>query len=295
MIFAEPRLSFSQRFLNNFRFEVLGEFKSQTTTQIIDLQNDFLGIENRRWVLANNKKEVETINSKNIYPVPVTKSKQASIGIHFNKNNLLISAEGYIKKVDGITSRSQGFQNQYQFENAIGNYEIKGIDVLLNKQFTDIVSSWISYSYSTNYYTFDEPISKSFANNVDIKHALTFAGTYTNNNIKFALGLNWHSGKPTTEPDINDDPDDNVITYSSPNSKRLEDYLRVDCSLTYAFDISDTAHATIGASVWNLLNKKNIINTYYSLDDSLNDENKVIPVENQSLGITPNVSFRVRF
>ncbi len=292
MIFAEPRLSFSQRFLHHFRFEVLGEFKSQTTTQIINLQNDFLGIENRRWLLANNKKEVETINNKNIYPVPVTKSKQASIGIHYNKNKLLISAEGYIKKVDGITTRSQGFQNQYQFVNAIGSYEIKGIDVLLNKQFNDILSTWISYSYSKNNYTFDAlNDGNPFPNNTDIRHALTFAGTYTYRDLKIALGLNWHSGIPNTEPDVNDDPEDDVITYASPNSSNLDDYLRTDCSATYAFDISDGVKATLGASVWNLLNKKNIINTYYSLDN----ENKAIPIENQSLGITPNVSFRVRF
>jgi hypothetical protein len=280
LFFTEPRLSFSQRFLNHFRFEVLGEFKSQTTSQIIDLQNDFLGIEKRRWVLSNNNN------------IPILKSKQLSAGIHFNKNKLLVSAEGYIKKVDGITTRSQGFQNQYQFINSIGSYEIKGIDVLLNKQFNEVVSSWISYSYSSNNYTFsDLNNGEKFPNNADINHALTFAGTYTNNNIKLAAGLNWHSGKPTTEPSTNDDPDDDVITYSDPNSESLDDYLRVDCSATYDFNISDNALATIGASVWNVLDKRNIINTYYTLDD----ENMVNKVENESLGITPNVSFRVRF
>ncbi|MGK0255031.1 MAG: hypothetical protein ACI9OE_002549, partial [Mariniflexile sp.] len=207
MLFAEPRLSFSQRFLNNFRIEILGEFKSQTTTQIIDLQNDFLGIEKRRWVLSNNS------------TIPVLKSKQASAGIHFNKNKLLISGEAYIKKVHGITTRSQGFQNQYQFVNSTGSYEIKGIDFLLNKQFSDIVSTWISYSYSTNNYMFEALNNgKSFPNNVDIKHVVDFAGTFTHNNFKLAMGLNWHSGKPVTLPDPNDDPNDNEITYSNPNS-----------------------------------------------------------------------------
>ncbi len=292
MLFAEPRLSFSQRFLNHFRFEILGEFKSQTTSQIIDLQNDFLGIEKRRWILSNNNKEVVINDIQTIYQVPVLKSKQFSAGLHYNKNKLLISAETYIKKVDGITTRSQGFQNQFQFVNSVGSYEIKGIDVLLNKQFSDIVSSWISYSYSSNNYTFDDlNDGEKFPNNADITHALTLAGTYTSNNIKFAAGLNWHSGIPNTEPSINDDSEDNIITYASPNSSRLDDYLRVDCSATYAFNISDSTRATIGASIWNLLNKNNIINTYYTLDEN----NAINPVENRSLGITPNVSLRVRF
>ena len=280
MLFAEPRLSFSQRFLNNFRLEILGEFKSQTTSQIIDLQNDFLGIEKRRWVLANNT------------TIPVLKSKQASVGVHYNKNKLLISAETYIKKVNGITTRSQGFQNQYQFVNSIGSYEIKGIDFLLNKQFSSLFSTWVSYSYNTNNYTFKALNNgEPFPNNADIKHAVTFAGTYTNNNFKLALGLNWHSGIPTTLPNKNQDPNNTEITYSNPNSSNLKDYLRTDCSATYRFNISHTSKATVGASVWNILNKKNIINSYYTLDS----ENNIAQVENLSLGITPNVSFRIDF
>ena len=37
--------------------------------------------------------------------------------------------------------------------------------------------------------------------------------------------------------------------------------------------------------------QKNIINTYYTLDN----QNMVTKVENQSLGITSNVSFRLQF
>ncbi|WP_246041062.1 TonB-dependent receptor plug domain-containing protein [Flavivirga rizhaonensis] len=292
LFLAEPRLRFNQRFLNNFKFEVLGEFKHQTTSQIIDLQNDFLGIENRRWVLSNNNEENIVINNKTIYPVPVIKSKQLSAGVHYNKNKLLISAEAYIKKVDGITSRSQGFQNQYQFINSIGSYEIQGVDFLLNKQFGDILSCWFSYSYSDNNYIFPSlNDGKKFPNNVDIKHTFSFAGAYTQNGLKLAIGLNWHSGKPITLPDSNHDSNERVIVYTEPNSDNLDDYLRTDCSATYNFNISDATRATIGASVWNLLNKKNIINTYYTL----NDNNEINTVENESLGITPNVSLRIHF
>ncbi|MCH7525282.1 MAG: TonB-dependent receptor plug domain-containing protein [Bacteroidetes bacterium] len=276
----EPRLSFSQRFLNYFRLEILGEFKSQTTSQIIDLQNDFLGVEKRRWILSNND------------DIPIIKSKQISAGIHFNKNKLLISAEAYIKDVDGITTRSQGFQNQYQFvENTIGSYRIKGIDFLINKQFNTI-STWFSYSYSKNDYTFkDLNFGKPFPNNVDITHALTFAGAYTFNDFKFAIGVNWRTGKPFTEPEAINSITNNRINYQAPNSSNLDDYLRADLSGTYTFKIGDTSDAIIGFSLWNILDKTNIINTYFTIDDN----DKVIKVENQSLGITPNVSFRVRF
>ncbi|NCQ15048.1 MAG: TonB-dependent receptor [Flavobacteriaceae bacterium CG_4_10_14_3_um_filter_33_47] len=280
MFLVEPRFSFSQRFFNHFRFEILGELKSQTTSQIIDLQNDFLGIEKRRWMLSDNEN------------IPVIKSKQISIGIHFNKNKLLISAEAYIKYVDGITTRSQGFQNQYQFVNAVGSYQIKGVDFLLNKQFNDLISTWFSYTYSKNDYTFKTLNNGNpFPNNADIRHAISLAGTYTYNNIKLALGLNWHSGKPNTTPVLNNEVVDGLIQYEPPNSSNLKDYLRADFSTTYEFNISDHTRAILGTSIWNITNKKNILNTYYTLEN----QDMVSKVENQSLGITPNLSFRLQF
>ena len=75
------------------------------------------------------------------------------------------------------------------------------------------------------------------------------------------------------------------------NSSNLNDYLRSGYSATYEFNVSQKTHAIIGASVWNLTNKKNVINSYYTLDN----QDMVTKVENQSLGITSNVSFRLQF
>lgn len=273
---VEPRLHINHQFLNYFRAELSAEFKSQSTTQIIDLQKDFLGIEKRRWVLANNS------------TIPVLKSKQVSFGLSYNKNKLLVTAEAYIKQVDGITTRSQGFQNQYQFVNAIGNYKIKGVDILINKQFQKF-GTWLSYSYSKNDYTFEGLNGgTSFPNNFDITHVIDFAGTFTLDDLKLALGLNWHSGRPFTTPNY-EDSNNNTIIYQSPNNNRLDDYLRADFSATYQFNIGKN-QAFLGASFWNILNQKNTINTYFTIEN-----NELSKVENQSLGLTPNVSFKVRF
>ncbi|MEY8848219.1 TonB-dependent receptor plug domain-containing protein [Psychroserpens sp. XS_ASV72] len=277
--FTEPRLAVSHKLNNKFRLEFLAEFKSQTTSQIIDLQNDFLGIEKRRWILSNNE------------DVPIIKSVQGALGVHYNKNQLLISLEAYIKNVEGITSRSQGFQNQFQLVNDIGKYQVSGIDFLINKQFEPF-STWLSYSYSNNNYTFENLNNNiSFRNNLDIRHAATFAGTYTLDNLKLALGFNWHSGKPFTLPTEDQNTNSNIITYKAPNSSNLDNYFRTDVSTTYKFKFGEKINAQIGASIWNLFDRKNIINTYFAKDENGN----VITIENQSLGITPNVSFRVQF
>ncbi|PTM10495.1 MAG: TonB-dependent receptor [Bacteroidetes bacterium] len=277
--YFEPRISFSQRFLSNFRFELLGELKSQTTSQIIDLQNDFLGVENRRWILSNND------------DIPIIKSKQFSAGLHFNKNKLLVSVEAYIKDVEGITTRSQGFQNQYQFINSTGSYRIKGIDFLINKQIQNL-STWLSYSLSKNDYTFkDLNFGNTFPNNIDIRHAIKFGSSLIYNKLKFALGINWRSGKPFTQPDANNPITGDFINYSLPNSETISYYLRADVSATYNFKLGEKTKASAGFSVWNVTNNKNIINTYHTINDS----NSINKIELESLGITPNFSFRVNF
>jgi hypothetical protein len=287
----EPRLSFNHRFMDYFRLEILGELKSQTTSQVIDLQNDFLGIEKRRWVLANNNEDNMIVDGQFIPATPIIKSKQVSAGIHFTKNNFLVSIEAYLKEVEGITTRSQGFQNQFQLTNEIGKYNVKGLDFLINKQFPR-VSTWLSYSYSKNNYNFETlNTSQDFPNNVDMRHTISFGNTYTINKFKFALGVNWHTGKPYTEPNPNNPIIINTINYNAPNSSNLDDYLRTDFSTTYTFKIAHNANAIVGLSLWNVLNKSNVINTYYVIDDN----NMVNKIENLSLGITPNFSFRVRF
>lgn len=278
-LYIEPRVSINQKFLKHFRLELLGEFKSQSIAQIIDLQQDFFGIEKRRWQLSDNNN------------VPVITSKQASVGVNYNRNGLLINAEAYYKNVKGITARSQGFQNQFQLVNDIGEYQIKGIDFLINKQFNNL-STWLSYSYSKNDYTFNTlNNTEEFANNVDIRNIVNASLTYDLNTFKLGVGLNWNSGRPYTSPEIIQDDSNNVIEYNLPNNLRLKDYVRTDISATYTFKLNEKINAEAGASIWNVLNRKNVINRYYTLDA----DNSIFEVDNESLYLTPNFSFRISF
>lgn len=277
--FLEPRLAFNQKFLKHFRLEVLGELKSQSLTQIVDLQQDFFGIEKRRWQLASKE------------DIPIIKSQQVSLGLSYSQNKLLISAEAYYKNVDDITARSQGFQNQYQFVTDIGSYSIKGVDVLINKRFSNFSTS-LSYSYSNNDYVFRNLNEGfKFPNTVDLKHTANTAITYNLNNIRFALGINWHSGRPFTKPSLVQNDNNTDIEYETPNSSRLENYFRTDISAIYNFNLSKTVKAEFGASIWNLFNQINIINRYYKF----NNNRDIVQIDNKSLKFIPNFSFRVSF
>ncbi|WP_179315596.1 TonB-dependent receptor plug domain-containing protein [Winogradskyella undariae] len=275
----EPRFSINYKFLDYFRLEVLGELKSQSITQIIDLQQDFFGIEKRRWQLANGD------------DVPLITSEQFSLGLSYNQNNLLISLEGYYKGVNNITARSQGFQNQFQFTNDIGNYTVKGFDFLINKRFNNF-STWLGYTWSKNDYIFKTLNSeKTFPNTLDIRHVANASITYNIAHLKIGLGVNWHSGRPYTSILDTQNTNSTTIEYKTPNSSRLDDYFRTDISAIYDFSISEGVQAELGASVWNIFNQTNIINRYYNI----NSDEEIKEINNQSLQFTPNLSFRINF
>jgi hypothetical protein len=271
----EPRVAFSQSLLRHFTLELLGEYKHQTATQIIDLQTDFLGVEKRRWVLADGQE------------IPVMTSRQLSLGLQFERGGLLMSADAYIKQVDGLTTSSQGFQNQFQFVRATGAYEVMGLDVLLRKQQGNL-NAWISYSFADNTYTFPSLQPPSFPSNYDIRHVVNLGSSYTLNNLLLSAGINWHSGRPYTEPT---GVENGEIAFASANSSRLDDYLRIDLSARYRFKIGKGGHGEVGASVWNLMNRTNVLNIFYRLDNN----GQPLAIRQHALAFTPNLMFRVEF
>jgi hypothetical protein len=282
-VLVEPRVNLNLELANFLRAELLGEFKSQTTNQVIDLEQNFLGIEKRRWVLSNGSS------------LPVTRSKQLSLGLNYERNRLYSGAEGFHKVVDGISTATQGFQNQYQFSGEIGSYRVRGIELLINKK-SDVLSGWLSYSYNKHDYRFDSIIPREFPNNLDIRHSLTLAGTYSHRNLKFGLGLNYHTGKPYTRPLEGDVALDQSffparIVYRAPNSSRLSEYFRADASVIYGFSMGPGLNAKAGISILNLTDRRNRLNKYYRV----NENSEIQTVENVSLGLTPNFSFRVDF
>ncbi len=274
----EPRLTFTQKFLNHFSFEVLAETKNQTTVQIIDSQNDFLGLENRRWILSNEE------------DVPIIESKQVSMGINYKRNNLLISVDGYYKNVNGIISSSQGFQNQFEYMRTAGNYNVAGIDVLINKRFSS-ANTWLNYSFADNQYFFNDFSPSSFPNNLDVAHTLSIGMSYTLAQFEFSTGFNYRTGKPYTQPlNVNSIVDGKII-YKSPNSSQIEDYSRLDLSVNYKFNLSSKIKSLVGLSVWNVLNTKNIVNINYRINES----DEIGQVKHEALSIVPNINFRIFF
>jgi len=275
----EPRLQFNQALNKDIHLEILGEQKSQTLSQVIDLQQDFLGIEKRRWTLAN-----ETTT-------PIQKSQQLSLGFSFKKNNWLITFDNFYKKIKGITTSSQGFQNQFEFTKSNGNYEVIGSEILIQKNFGKFYS-WLSYSYNDNKYHFTSLTPPEFFSNYELKHCISWAGIYEWNTLKLALGCKWHTGRPITTPLSYVVADNNQIEYNSPNNARLHDFFQLNFSASKDWKLSGKVGLQTNIAVINLLNTNNSINRFYRVNTT---NNTVESVNTYALELTPNINIKLNF
>lgn len=281
----EPRVNIRQKLSNEFALKLEGEFKNQTTTQKIDFQDNFLGIEKRRWILSDEKQ------------TPILQSKQASLAIEFSKNKFLIDIAGFLKKIDGITAANQGFYNNVQTFNSIGNYYVHGVEFLVNKS-SSLYSTWLSYTYSVNKYTFDIFSPSTFPNSLDITHSFSAAINYNiSKNILFSVGGILRTGKPYTKPvegnETLQNGNETIVNYENPNTERLPNFFRLDASFSYQFKMIKNLDSTLRFGITNITNRKNKIDSFFVVDNS--SSNKVRRVDNFSLAFTPNLSYRISF
>src|SRR5690606_20487008 len=160
---------------------------------------------------------------------------------------------------------------------------------LLRKKFSNF-NFLMSYSFMDNQYTFQDLRPKNFPSNLNIAHAAKLGMAYTTTKLKISTGFNWHTGKPSTPPVFGNEIVGNTINHAPPNSARLPNYMRVDVSALYKFNIGRKLKADVGASVWNLLNRKNKINSFYRVENGA-----AIETRQYSLSITPNIGLRAYF
>lgn len=281
--YAEPRLQLNYTLKPGWQLEVLAERKSQTSSQIVELQDDFLGIEKRRWVLANNN------------DTPIQHSSQISGGLTFKKKGWLVTVDNFYKKVNGITTGGQAFQNQLELQQAQGSYTVYGTEFLVQKQFKNFYT-WLSYTWNNNNYSFDDVEPHKFPSNFELAHTINTAVIYEWNNLKIALGSKWFTGKPVTEPLISEPTSGSdgapSIAYSYPNSRNIGNFFQANFSAAYAMPVSSKIKAQFGLSVLNIFNRKNIINSYYRVNTTTQD---IEAVNTYALERTPNAFIKFSF
>ncbi len=281
-IITEPRLFAQKHITKNWKINASAEYRSQATSQIKESVISDLSLENQVWTLANN-----TV-------FPIIKSHQFTLGSSFSKKKWYLDIEGYYKQIEGITTLTAGFINPIDNTYHTGQSMIFGVDVFVKKNFKNY-KTWISYSYINTKNRFEDiNNNESFPGNWNIEHTIKWSQFYKLNNFQFSLGWIWHTGKAFTNISRVDESGEIIILeFDKINSDNLPVYHRLDFSAIYDFKIKNTSKIKyrIGASLLNLYNRKNVLNREYRTTNTLNNE--LINSDIFSLGITPNLSFRV--
>lgn len=280
----EPRINVNYSFNENLSINAQFEAKSQYTSQVIDYLDDFLGVETRRWVMADEN-------------IPLIKSSQFSLGSTFKKNKLLIDLNFFYKNIEGILISGQGFQNQIQNKRLDGEQKSTGIEVLLNQR-SKKADFWLSYTLSNSDLLFKQINENYFPSNNDIRHSSTIGFNFHfNKRLNTSISGIVKSGKPyttiNTEQETIKDGNFTIVNYASLNKEKLKAYSRVDFSINYLFLKTQTINSTVKFGILNVFNKKQILDSYYVVDQ--NDNSKATKINIKSLEFTPNLSLRFAF
>ncbi len=280
---AEPRASASYLFKKYWTMTLAAEAKSQAAYQEIQQQQDFFGIETRRWELADG---AET---------PILRSNQASLDIQFQKGGWLIRAESFVKQVNDLSSRSQGFQNQFAQADAVGSYTVKGAELQLQKQHGPF-TAWTNFHINDSRYHFPTLYTARFANNFETPYAIRWGLLYAARKWEATVGGNWYAGRYYTQPNsrIPSIADDGTlyIDYMSPNSSQLQDSFQLNASLSLSFALRKNLRVKTGAAVQNMANNATVRNRRYRIN---RNSETIEEIDNYNLARTSNVFIRVYF
>ncbi len=287
----EPRFSLHYQALKSLKFKLHGGINHQFVSQLVELDFNNLGINNEIWVLSDKND-------------PIIQGQQIAAGFIYIKNGWQIDVEGYLKRLNNITSLSTSFGTLANDNFSTGKSEIWGIDILLKKRWKKY-RTWASYTYGVANYSFPEISSKSFPSFHDLRHQFQWIHMYKMKNMEFSLGWSFHSGLPYTPLQsettriVLDDNEEYI--YSDPvlgeiNSARLDKYHRLDFSYMYTYTPIKVDHWKIkmGCSINNIYNRNNIFsNTYQqNIQEEDAEEISVLEIEKRLLKFSPNVMLR---
>ncbi len=275
----EPRVFLQRDLTNKLIWQISFERKSQIVSQVRESVANDLSLENYVWILSDNAE------------YPIQKANQYTTGLIYKTKSWLVDVDAYYKTINGITSLSFGFLNQFESNVYMGKGFTKGLDVLIQKS-APTWRTWLTYTYQNSQNKYEGLNNDAyFPINTDITHAFTVSYYQKWKKYDLTLGWFWHTGKPYSL--LNDANE--IATF---NTERLPAYHRLDISGSYQFHYQKNWSGKVGFSIFNAYNQHTLLSKEYerqftSIGDVINSNYKT--QNYYSLGFTPNVFLRVSF
>lgn len=284
-LYFEPRASLT--YLVNDRIKLKGAWGQyyQFATRIIreDVQQgsrDF-------WVLANDQN------------IPISSSQHFIAGLSYETPTFLFDVEAYYKTLDGLSEYTTRFVTNGFGPNRSLDYEelfyqgtgtAKGLEFLIQKK-VGRLTGWLGYTLGEVNYDFPAFGETSFPANQDQRHELKLVGNYKLGVFDLSATFVFATGKPYTAPTgyyeltLLDGTKTAYFDVSDKNALRLPNYHRLDISATYNFNMGNSK-ASLGCSVFNLYNRKNVWYNEYEVI-----EGELLETAVSLLNVTPSLFF----
>lgn len=285
-LYVEPRITMNLGITDKIKLKGAWGLYNQFANRII--RDDMESGSRDFWLLADGD------------TLPVGRSEHFIAGLSWENKDLLFSAEGFYKKMDGITEYAIQFVPSFREINFNeffykGSGISKGVEFLAQKK-SGKYNGWISYTLQQVLYQFDIHGPNPFPAAQDVTHELKLINLYSYRNWNFSAVWIYGTGKPYTAPlgayeiILPDGTSKSYISIGQKNTFRLPDYHRLDLSGQYNIKLGNMGTATIGLSIFNLYNRKNVWYKEYSVI-----ENQLVETNVELLGITPNLFLSFKF
>ncbi len=299
--FFDPRISLQYKVIDKLVLKgAIGKYhqfihKIPRESALFDIQGNVYF-----WFLADKDPPVKNNNmgSINIHQktIPVTSSDHFILGLNYDLFGFLLNIEAYRKNMKGLTLFRTFEEIETQKIFLEGTGVSRGVEFLLKKT-AGGYSGWLAYTLSKIEHTFTQiQNGKPFPADHDRPHEINFVNMYTWKISKvFSLDFSgtwiYATGAPYTkllgeyqmvQMDGSIKKYKTMGVYSSKNAARHPDYHRLDLSMSCNFLIANKHSTSIGLSVFNVYNQKNIWKTEYEIDT----KNNLIETDIHYMGIT---------
>lgn len=280
--YVEPRASAQIKITDNIRLKSAWGIYNQFINRVS--RPDVLRGNGDFWLLSDTDNPL------------VSNAQHIIAGASFDHQHFLIDIEGYYKILSDLSIFSiisPDIDSEF-FLNGEGI--ARGVDMMIQKK-TGKYTGWIGYTLGQVEHTFPGMNrGKSFPADHDITHEIKFFNNFAIKNWDFSATWVYGTGRPYTMPEgqyLNILPNgsvDTIVHVSAMNGKRLPDYHRMDLSVTFKFDIQEKFKTSIGASVFNVYNRKNIWKREFDYV-----EGELIQTDNIFMGLTPSLFLNFKF
>jgi len=222
------------------------------------------------------------------------------------------SLEVYYKKVQNVLEYKNGaillLNDTLERSVLSGDMDAYGVELLLRKN-SGRLSGWISYTYSRSFIktsnapqadlinngerypaNYDKPNDLSLVANYKLSRRFTISSTFT-----------YSTGRPATYPELSYNIYGNIlIRYSDRNKYRLEDYHRLDLSITWDTSLKKRKkiYSSWVLSVYNVYGRNNVYSTFYKKDipSKKNNYQQYALYEMSIIGSPiPSLTYNLRF